>query len=87
MTTAIVLSFHGHKRRRCPGTSDRCAGGYCMLCELYACERCGGAEGTLPTHCPGKPMTAQQEDAVYTGGLDFRFPDGWVRPTRRSKCT
>lgn len=76
--TATILHYHGHKRVRCPGTSDRCAGGYCMTCELYACERCGGAEGTLPRDCPGERMSEDQQRDVYEGRIDFRWRQGWV---------
>lgn len=36
------------------------------------CTTCNGAEGTLPTDCPGVKMTSEQQDAVYAGRLDFR---------------
>ena len=39
--------------------------------ELANCEVCFGAEGSLPTDCPGEPMTGEQQDAVYAGTLDF----------------
>jgi hypothetical protein len=76
--TAIILHFHGHQRVRCDGTSDRCAGGYCMTCELYTCSRCGGAEGTLPRDCPGERMSEDAQRDVYEGRLDFRWREGWV---------
>ena len=39
---------------------------------LAHCKVCGGAEGSLPTDCPGERMTQLQEDAVYQGWLDFK---------------
>lgn len=56
-----------------------CEGPYCCICEggLIQCTICGGAEGSLPKHCPGTKMSAAQESAVYAGRLDFA--DGqWV---------
>jgi hypothetical protein len=76
--TAIILHFHGHKRVRCPGDTESCAAGICHLCTLYACERCGGAEGTLPHDCPGDHMSEEQQRDVYEGRLDYRWRDGWV---------
>jgi hypothetical protein len=38
---------------------------------LAECRVCGGAEGSLPTECPGQEMDAQQNDDVYAGRLDF----------------
>lgn len=46
----------------------------CYVCsvELSLCIACGGAEGSLPTSCPGKQMTREQLDDVYAGKTDFR---------------
>lgn len=38
---------------------------------LKHCKICGGAEGSLPTDCPGVKMTPEQDDAVYQGLLDY----------------
>lgn len=44
---------------------------------LAHCQVCNGGEGSLPTHCPGRRMTEQEEDDVYAGHLNFK--DGnWV---------
>lgn len=56
-----------------------CAETYCWICnaDLYGCSVCGGLEGSLPTHCPGAPMTKDQDDDVYEGRIDYR--DGqWI---------
>jgi hypothetical protein len=38
---------------------------------------CGGAEGALPTECPGELMSFERMQLVYAEQLDFR--DGcWV---------
>lgn len=51
----------------------------CMFCDggLWACTKCGGFEGAMPTQCPNVDMTADQADAVYAGKLDFRHGE-WV---------
>ena len=56
-----------------------CSGGHeypgnCMFCDggLGSCTVCKGIEGTLPTECPGIPMTEDQQEQVYKGPLDFR---------------
>lgn len=38
---------------------------------LAHCKVCNGGEGSLPTECPGRQMTATEADAVYAGQLDF----------------
>lgn len=45
-----------------------------MICEggLFSCVRCHGAEGSLPTECPGFPMLEWNSDAVMTGLIDFK---------------
>lgn len=46
--------------------------------ELAHCKVCGGAEGTLPTDCPGRRLTDVEEERIWIhGNLDF--VDGkWV---------
>lgn len=45
----------------------------CMFCQggLFACAVCNSLEGATTTECPGKRMTADQSEKVYTGKLDF----------------
>lgn len=71
----IVVRFWGHKRQNCD-----CHDVHCMTCEgaLYSCAVCHGAEGALPTHCPGVPMSMEQMDSVYNEKLDFDGRRGWV---------
>ncbi|WP_156799808.1 hypothetical protein [Novosphingobium resinovorum] len=71
-----IIPFPGHHRARC--TRKECLG--CHLCHgaLFVCTRCGGAEGSLPTDCPGERMTEQQHDDVYAGHIDFVHRRGWV---------
>jgi len=56
-----------HKKFIC-----HCNGAYCNFCAggLFSCTVCHGAEGSLATECPGRPMT-QQHDSVYQGKRDF----------------
>lgn len=44
---------------------------------LCHCKVCGGAEGSLPTDCPGTKMTQDQEDRVFGCTLDYRKGE-WV---------
>jgi len=38
---------------------------------LSLCKICGGAEGALPTNCPGRRLTGEELDKIYAGELDF----------------
>ena len=35
------------------------------------CRICGCAEGTLPTHCPGKQVDSFAQEEIYNGTLDY----------------
>lgn len=72
-----VIRFPQHKLYHC---ADSCTG--CMYCDggLGLCVVCGGAEASLPRHCPGERMTEAQEDAVTAGLLDFERNAGWHMP-------
>lgn len=65
----MLLKFTRHKRIRCTCSGDR----HCMFCDggLFACETCGGAEGSLTTHCPQEKVDGKLLDAVYNSELDF----------------
>jgi hypothetical protein len=59
-----------------PGCDD--AFGTCFTCEMAHCKVCGGAEGSLPTECPGQPIHQDHQELIYHSTLDFR--DGqWMR--------
>ncbi len=65
-----------HSQYECPPGCDK---PHCNFCEggLFSCTICNGAEGSLPTECPGRKMAYEEERAVYAGHLDFK--DGkWV---------
>lgn len=44
---------------------------HCPFCDggLSACTVCGGAEGSLLTHCPGFRLTPEEQDAIYAGDV------------------
>lgn len=73
-----VLNFRGHHWVRC--LSRDCPG--CTWCRgrLADCDRCGGAEATLPTHCPGRKLTCEELDAIWTGRIDYdEHRGGWCQ--------
>lgn len=39
---------------------------------LSLCRVCGGAEGAMPTECPGAKLKADQLDRILAGTLDFK---------------
>jgi hypothetical protein len=49
--------------------------------ELMGCSNCNGAEGTLPTDCPGIPITEKDQDDIMSGILDF-VNGKWVVPNQ-----
>lgn len=64
-----------------PVVHENCEYPHCPICEggLTTCSVCGGAEGSLPTHCPGERMDERLEEAVMAGSLNF--VDGrWQMP-------
>lgn len=53
--------------------ADDCTDPHCNICEggLAVCVVCGGAEGTLPTDCPGYKMDEQEQAYVMAKQIDF----------------
>jgi len=47
---------------------------------LMACSVCRGAEGTLPSECPGVKMTDDQQRQVMACEIDFK-EGAWITPT------
>jgi hypothetical protein len=72
-----------HVLYKCPGTDNRCVEGRCQWCggRLAYCPTCGGAEGSLPTECPGGEMDRVTEDRVTKGEVDF-VNGAWVELPR-----
>jgi hypothetical protein len=48
---------------------------------LDSCTVCGGGEGALPAECPGARMTADEQDAVYAGQLEYVHGRWWAPKT------
>lgn len=50
-----------------------CKLNHCNICDggLQHCTVCEGTESSLPTECPGKPMTDNQEIRVANNESDF----------------
>jgi hypothetical protein len=61
------MSKHTKTEPTCNGD----CGGTCSDCCLFICAVCRGAEGSLPTECPGERMDEATQDAVYAGRRDF----------------
>jgi len=76
---ALVLHFPRHKLYRCP---PECEGCYVCRGGLTSCVRCGGAEASLPTDCPGHQIDHGTQDDIAAGLVDYRWREGgWVRRT------
>ena len=45
----------------------------CPICDggLAVCEVCNGAESSLPTECPGHPISIDMQDLISAGKCDF----------------
>lgn len=52
----------------------KCDDEHCPACPggLTLCTVCGGAEASLPTECPGRRMTLEEQDNVQAGNIDFK---------------
>ena len=46
---------------------------------LTLCKVCRGAEGAMPTDCPGERLTGDQLDEIYSHRLDYKGGE-WVTP-------
>jgi len=67
-----------HTRETCDPPCDEMKG--CCACNLFCCGVCGGAEGSLPTECPGTKMSQALDHLVYKSTLDFREGQWMRRP-------
>lgn len=52
----------------------------CIYCDggLSYCTVCTGAEGSLPTECPGRKLTDDEESLVASGVKDY-VNGKWVK--------
>lgn len=69
-----IINLGRHKLHSCD--SDDC---FTCSARLSLCIVCHGAEGALPTHCPGTRMNGDQIDLVHEGRLDYHRRYGWIR--------
>lgn len=76
-----VISWPRHVRCNCDVAHDD-GGWSCPLCSggLFVCEVCGGAEGAMPTDCPGRLMTSDEICGVLAGDLNYVRSAGWFAP-------
>ena len=66
------------KHTRAVHAPDLDCGPYgCNICNLFICESCGGAEGSLTTDCPCYKIPYVMDQLVYAGAIDF-VVDQWV---------
>lgn len=49
---------------------------------LAVCKTCGCFEGSLASECPGTRVSADDQDRIYNGEVDF-VGGQWVSPTPR----
>lgn len=63
-------TLRGHVLHECVDPTEYDA---CYVCSggLADCTVCRGAEGAMPTDCPGVALTGAQLDDVYAGKIDF----------------
>jgi hypothetical protein len=46
-------------------THENCDRQTCMVCDLFICKICGGAEGALLPVCPGRMLTMDEHEENY----------------------
>lgn len=67
----------GHTWHTCDcgeGPCNYCGGG------LASCDVCHGAEGALPTDCPGVAIEYETLNRIHAGEIDYRADRGWIAP-------
>lgn len=76
----MVARTSGHKFAKCD--DEQCEG--CLICEyaIRFCRVCGGSHSTmgsdsLPTNCPGKPMTKAELHAIHYRQIDY-INGSWI---------
>ncbi len=78
MTNVIAWPYHVRQRCRHETEPDE-YGREHSCCVLFTCAVCGGAEGSLPTHCPGERMHDVLHDEVMDRCVDYVAGRGWVQ--------
>lgn len=72
-----------HIQMVCSAAGTDHDGQHCPLCDggLSWCSVCGGAEGSMPTDCPGYRLDPDTLDAVYNKRRDFKNGE-WTGETQ-----
>ena len=73
--SVIVDARNGHGGHVAEKCEPECLG--CHLCNLFVCKFCKAGEGTLPQHCPGEPISEDDQQLIYTNTLDFHL-GAWI---------
>lgn len=65
-----------HTFYKCPPGCDK---PHCQYCQggLAFCTVCKCAEGTLPTECPGEPVSEEVQENIFNGASDFVSGQWW----------
>lgn len=75
----VVLAWPRHLRERCRRASCLdCMSGSCIVEVLFVCAVCGGAEGDLPTDCPGEVIPHELRREIHAGRANFISQHGWI---------
>ena len=71
-----------HVYYKCP---PGCTNLSCMFCVggLGGCTVCKAFEGTLPTECPGTPISEEDQQLIYKASLDYRAGKWIQRPLKK----
>lgn len=72
--TATKINKSGHVWAACTTEmgEDCDCGGYLCRGGLRVCTVCKGAESSLATECPGRPLTENEDGLIMLGEIDFK---------------
>lgn len=79
MVEHVLYDCPGTAESGCPAAQDEPR--TCNYCDggLALCTVCGGAEGSMPSECPGRSMTHREQELVFSGVTDF-YDGSWHEP-------
>lgn len=77
-----VGGHHLHSERDHAEDEDPYAVEICQACVLSYCKVCHGAEASLPTECPGRRMSEDEQAWVQSRDLDY-YDGKWQLPKAR----
>ena len=79
MTNVVQWPLHLRARHKegesCPENEGRS----CYTCGLFICDRCKCGEGSLPTDCPGQPVSGKDQGPHLQRAAELRSWS-WVGP-------